>query len=96
MERLTGIEELKQRVLFRLTARRGGFPFLPEMGSDLHLVMREKPSAQRAMAEQCVRQALEQEPVTVDGVELEARDERMELTVWLTWQGEKLSVSAPL
>ena len=31
-QRLEGAEALLQRVLFRLTARRGQFPFLPELG----------------------------------------------------------------
>ena len=35
-QRLEGAEALLQRVLFRLTARRGQFPFLPELGSRLY------------------------------------------------------------
>ena len=34
--RLEGEEALLQRVLFRLTARRGGFPLMPELGSRLY------------------------------------------------------------
>ena len=34
--RLEGAQELLERVLFRLVARRGGMPFLPELGSLLH------------------------------------------------------------
>lgn len=42
-QRLEGAEALLQRVLFRLTARRGQFPFLPELGSRLYQLGREKP-----------------------------------------------------
>ena len=35
VERLTGGEAVLQRALFRLSARRGAFPFLPELGSRL-------------------------------------------------------------
>ena len=38
-----GGEEVLERVLFLLTARRGSFPLLPEVGSRLHLLAREKP-----------------------------------------------------
>ena len=37
---LDGAQALLQRVLFRLTARRGQFPFLPEMGRH-HRVRRD-------------------------------------------------------
>ena len=33
LRRTRGQEALLERVLFRLTARRGSFPFLPELGS---------------------------------------------------------------
>ena len=35
LRRTGGQEALLERVLFRLTARRGSFPFLPELGSRL-------------------------------------------------------------
>ena len=35
LRRLEGDQALLQRVLFRLTARRGQFPFLEELGSRL-------------------------------------------------------------
>ena len=36
VHRVSGREALAQRVLFRLTARRGSFPFWPELGSRLY------------------------------------------------------------
>lgn len=36
MEMVEGSAELIQRVLYRLTARREGFPFIPTLGSTLH------------------------------------------------------------
>ena len=33
LKTVTGTEELLQRVLFQLSARRGSFPLLPEVGS---------------------------------------------------------------
>ena len=92
----SGAEEILARVLFRLTARRGGLPFLPELGSELYLVLREKPSARLAAARQYVAQALEGEDVTVTDVRLEDEGRSARLTVSLLWQGEELSVTTTL
>ena len=43
VERCKGTDALLERVLFRLTARRGQFPPLPELGSRLYLLSREPP-----------------------------------------------------
>ena len=92
----TGAEAVLARVLFRLTARRGGFPFLPELGSDLYKVLREKPSARLAAAKQYVARALEGEDVSVADIRLEDEGETARLTVSLLWQGETLTVTTTL
>ena len=95
--RLSGAEEVLARVLFRLTARRGTFPLLPNLGSRLHLVLGERPSARRALAAQYVAQALEEErDVKVTAVELEDGTSPAQLTVRLEWRGEALSASLAL
>lgn len=94
---LTGGEEVLARVLYRLTARRGGLPFLPELGSRLYQLGREKPSARQALAAQYVTEALRPEPdLTVRFVELAQTGERALLTAFLDWQGEELTVRLPL
>ena len=40
--RASGREELLERVLYKLSVRRGSFPLAPELGSELHLLWREK------------------------------------------------------
>ena len=94
-ERLEGAEALLQRVLFRLTARRGQFPFLPELGSRLYQLGREKPSAREALALQYVTEALVQEPdLAVMGAELtETAPGQAALRADLNWQGAPLSVA---
>lgn len=94
--RAEGKEALLQRVLFRLTARRGQFPFLPEMGSRLYQLCRDgKPSARSALARQYTVQALEsEEGLTVTDVQwTQLEGSRGHLQVYLEWQGEPLSVS---
>ena len=89
---LSGAEEVLARVLYRLTARQGALPFLPELGSRLYLLGREKTSARQALAAQYVAEALKEEPnLTVQSVELSQVEEVGLLTVYLDWQGEELT-----
>jgi len=94
---LGGGEEVLARVLYRLTARRGGLPFLPELGSRLYQLGREKPSAREALAAQYVAEALREESdLSVQSVELSPQGEGARLIVYLDWQGEELTVQLPL
>ena len=93
LRRLEGSEALLQRVLFRLKARRGSFPFLETMGSRLWrlggLPARERPAA----AKQYAAEALAEESgLQVTSVELTGG----ELTVELAYQGEPLAVTLGL
>ena len=92
--RSQGADALLERVLFRLTARRGGLPPLPQLGSRLYLLGRE-PAAQRlSAARQYVAEALAEEAVTVTDIALApAEQDRTRLTVQLEYQGTVLSVS---
>lgn len=56
--RAEGTQALLQRALFALTCRRGSFPLLPELGSRLYTLAREKPSAREALARQYCAEAL--------------------------------------
>lgn len=92
--RSQGADALLERVLFRLTARRGGLSPLPQLGSRLYLLGRE-PAAQRlSAARQYVAEALAEEAVTVTDIALApAEQDRTRLTVQLEYQGTDLSVS---
>ena len=98
MVRLEGEEALLQRVLFRLTARRGALPFLPDLGSQLYRLGRERPAARAAAARQYVAEALAPESgLAVLGAELtEAGDGSAVLRAELEWQGTPLSVQLDL
>lgn len=69
---VSGGEEIAQRVVMRLTARRGGFAPLPDYGSRLYLLPRTAlPSEWKTEAMQSVAEALSEEPdVTVTDVEV--------------------------
>ena len=97
LERVEGSQALLQRVLFRLTAHRGQFPFLKTLGSRLWQ-LGQIPSGQRqAAAEQYVTEALAEEEVTVERVEMTDNGTGgAELTAELVWKGEQLSVTVEI
>ena len=98
LERVEGSQALLQRVLFRLTAHRGQFPFLERLGSRLWQ-LGQVPSGQRqTAAEQYVAEGLaEEEEVTVEHVEITDNGTGgAELTVELVWKGEQLSVTVEI
>ena len=95
VQALQGSAELVQRVLYKLTARREGFPFLPELGSELYRLGQVSARERQSAAETAVRQALEDETeLEVTAVSLEAADEGLStLCVALLYQGQTLKLS---
>lgn len=91
--RAEGSGELLQRVLWKLTVRRGSFPFLPELGSRLYLLPRERGSERLAVARQYIAEALaEEEGLSVTDVRFTpGADGALDVTVALEYQGESLS-----
>ena len=90
-------EAMINEVLFRLTARRESFPFLPELGSRMGQLRREKPSAWESLAQQFAVEALAGlEGVTVTGAAVRREQDALSVTVELLWQGTALSVTAQL
>lgn len=90
-------EALLNEVLFRLTVRRGSFPFLPDLGSRMDRLRREKPSSWEALARQFAVEALDDlEDVTVTGAVVRRERDALLVMVELLWQGESLSVTAQL
>ena len=95
MERLEGSAALMQRVLYKLTARREGFPFLPQLGSELHLLGRCAANERDSAAELAVRQALSDETdLEITAVELTETSEGLyTLRVFLKWHGQTLEIA---
>lgn len=92
-QRAEGAAQVLERVLWKLTVRRGSFPFLPELGSELYLLGQDKPGDREALAGQYVRQALADEDVSVKEVALRQEGGRAEVTVRMEWQGETLTAA---
>ena len=90
-------DELLGEVLFRLTARRDSFPFLPGLGSQMHLLRRAKPSEWGNLALQYAVEALDGlTEVTVTGASVQQEGDALRVSVELLWQGTRLAVTAQL
>lgn len=95
--RLQGREAVLQRVLFRLTCRRGSFPFLPELGSRVYTLCSEKPGQRAALARQYCTEALQGLGVSVESVALrDAGNDRLDMTVRLKWQEERMEAEVTI
>ena len=90
LQKVTGSEELLQRVLFKLQARRGGFAPFHDLGSRLYLLGREKASGRQSAAEQYIKEALSGEPVTLERVRITEKEEGPFLEAELCYGGGSL------
>lgn len=91
--RAAGTDALLQRVLWKLSVKRGSFPFLPKLGSRLYLLARETPGARPAAARQYVSEALaDEDGLTVTDVLLtEHGRDSLFLTVKAEYGGARLT-----
>ena len=83
--RVSGWDELLERVLFKLSVRRGSFALAPELGSKLHLLWREKGESRATAAKQYVA---DEEGLSVTGMELAEKNGFLELRVLLRYENE--------
>lgn len=88
-----GAQELLERILWKLTVRRGSFPFLPALGSRLHLLGRVPARERELLAGQYAAEALADEEVSVTGASLVQEGEQGQLTLRLDHRGEELTVT---
>lgn len=90
---VTGAEEVLERILWKLTVKRGSFPFLPDLGSELVTLCRASAKERNTLAERYVAEALADEDVSVEEVVLSREGEGAILIVRLDRQGEELTAT---
>ena len=86
-----GAAEVLERILWKLTVKRGSFPFLPQLGSRLHQLAGVPAREREALAGQYAAEALADEEVELREARLSREGERTLLTLKLGWQGEELT-----
>jgi len=92
----SGAQEILERILWKLSVRRGSFPFLPDLGSRLHQLGRAAPLQRKTLAKQYVLEALADENVTLTDLSFTPKKNGADLTVYLTWKGQNLSTTFAL
>ena len=102
-------QEVLERILWKLSVRRGSFPFLPDLGSRLHLLGRVPAREREGLARQYVTEAISDEPVNLEDLTRRRQElveqyqledltlvqegDRGRLALTLTWQGEPLTAT---
>lgn len=90
-------DELFQRILYKLTAYRGSFPFLPELGSRLWMLHREKKSARVAAARQYIAEALADEDfVRISDVAVTESENNLLVDVNIIYDGTVSALSVEI
>lgn len=84
----SGSEDILEQALFQLTARRGAFTLMPEVGSRLYTLYREKPSVRKTLAIRYAEEALEPLGLTVKDAAVTEEDP-MVLELELSYEGNE-------
>ncbi|MGM9521827.1 MAG: hypothetical protein ACI3VB_05040 [Oscillospiraceae bacterium] len=92
-ETVSGEKALMQRLFFRLIARRGAFPLLPELGSRLYLLTGVKPSERKSAAEMYVREAVSEENVELKSVDFTEQAGEIVLSMTFAYSGGELPMT---
>lgn len=71
---VSGSRRVLEEALFLLSVRRGSFSVLPEMGSRLYTLGREKPSVRATIAKIYAQEALTPMGITVTGAKVTESD----------------------
>lgn len=88
-----GEREVLERAMFRLKVRRGSFPFMPELGSRLHLISREKPSERLSAARKYIAEAISDEEVEISEIELSESGGELTVEVGLEYSGARVTAA---
>ncbi len=82
-------ERLLEQALFRLTARRGGFAPIPELGSRLYLLHRAKADARNTLAKTYAQEALTPMGLRVTETAVEEQEDTLFVKVTIKVQGNE-------
>lgn len=95
LETVGGAQEAAQRVLARLTARRGGFSPLPGFGGRLFTLPSAKPAQWASLARKYIAEALaDEKDITIEDVAVvELEPGRVSVSVRLRYESDTISLT---
>ena len=90
VETLSGVSEILQRVLLKLSVQRGSFLPMPEFGSELYKLCGMKKSERASLARQFVHEALcDEAEISVSGVSYDEEGDVGLVRVFFEINGER-------
>ena len=92
-QRSEDAREVLERILWKLSIRRGSFPFLPDLGSRLHLLPQAPAREREALAKQYVTEAISDEPVALEDLTLTREGDKCSLHLTFTGQSGPLTAT---
>jgi len=96
LESVTGAEELAQRLMLRLRARRGGFALRPDYGSRLYTLPGLLPGARETSARAFVAEALSGEDACLEALKLTETANGITVDMVLRCGGGTVSVTTEI
>lgn len=90
----SGGNQVLHQALFLLSARRGKFAPLPEVGSRLYLLHREKPSAWESSAAAYAQEALSPMGIKVKKAAVQREGDALRVTITAEYQGVQQNLEA--
>jgi len=93
---VSGTEELSQRIMMRLKARRGGFALLPDYGSRLYTLAGARPAERESLARQYIAEALSGENVLLEALQIHDKGDTLTLELTLRCSGQSLNIKTEI
>ena len=88
-----GTQEILTRALFKLASKQGEFPFIPNLGSRLYTLHKEKKSNLNSAAMQFVMEALEDEKeIQVVSVDTQVDRDEIRVTANIMYSGSSIQL----
>ena len=92
-ETVSGYEEKLERMLYKLSCRKGGFAPFPKLGSELYKLLREKKENYTVQARKYILEALEDEGgIDLTSVEVTQTDGGLLVKAEFAYSGETIRI----
>lgn len=94
LQSVSGVDETAQRIVMKLSAKRGHYLPMPEFGSLLHTLSQYKPSLQKVAAIGFVKDCLADEPeLVLRDLKLEPCPDGISITLLLTLNNHSFNIT---
>jgi len=97
LQSVRGIDETAQRIVMKLSAKRGQFLPMPEFGSLLHTLPLYKPSLQKVAAIGFVKECLADEPdIVIRDLDLLPLQDHISISLSITLNNRNINITTTI